>query len=123
MIRESPVWHVEAQRLAPLLESIGRRETERRCAAPSRPGPRKRWVSRDYALTSRWDDALELAERDPAAAVDRLHVREIGWQLYAMGDVGAMRDCLDLVEDATALSYVGAAWDGIGVPGGGTWWR
>lgn len=127
---QPPAWHVEAQRLAPVLESIGRREMKRRAereaAAPPRTGklfPPPFVLPDPATIPNRWESLLELAERDPAAAVDRLHARDIGWRLYAMGDVDAMRDCLDLIESGAALSYVDAAWDGIGAPGGGTWWR
>lgn len=119
----APAWRDEAKRLAAVLESIGRRETERR-QRQAAPDAGLRPLYRSAELTtfpSRWDTALEAARRDPAACIDRLHVREIGWFLYSMGDLEAMRDCAEAIERGSTRSYVDAAWDGIGVPGGGLW--
>ena len=119
-----PAWHAHAQHLADVLDSIGRREAERRRAAPCSTEPLRPFRSRHLTIVpNRWDTALEEAQRDPTAYVDRVRVREVGWQLHALGGLHAMAACADMLKSRTALSYVDAAWDGIGPPGGALWFR
>jgi len=86
----TPAWHAHAQHLAGVLEEIcvreAEREAERRRAAP-RPAEPPRLVRSSHltVVPSRWGTAREEAQRDPGAYVDRVRVREIGWQLYALG--------------------------------------
>jgi len=120
----TPAWHAHAQRLAGVLDAIGVREAERRRAAP-RPAEPPRLVRSSHltVVPSQWDTAREEVQRDPAACVDRVRVREIGWQLHALGGFHAMAACADMLKSGTALSYVDTAWNGIGPPGGALWFR
>jgi hypothetical protein len=124
----TPAWHAHAQHLAGVLEEIcvreAEREAERRRAAP-RPAEPPRLVRSSHltVVPSRWGTAREEAQRDPGAYVDRVRVREIGWQLYALGGLDATTACADMLKRGTTLSYVDAAWDGIGPPGGALWCR
>ncbi len=120
----TPAWHAHAQHLAGVLDAIGAREAERRKAAPLRTEPPRLVRSSHLTIVpSRWDTARVKAQRDPAAYVDQVQVREIGWQLHALGGLYAMAACADMLKSGTALSYVDAAWDGIGPPGGALWFR
>lgn len=120
----TPVWQAQARHLADVLDAIGRREAERRRAAPRSTEPPQPFRPHHLTLVpSRWDTALGEAQSDPVAYVDRVRVREIGWQLHALGGLHAMAVCADMLKSSTVLSYVDAVWDGIGPPGGALWFR
>lgn len=118
----TPAWYPQAHRLAAVLETIGARELERHRLAPASSRTIALFKPCDPdAIPGLWEVALEDVRSDPAAFVDRRRVREVGWQLYALGGLDAMRGCADMIESGATLSYVDAAWEGIGPPGGALW--
>lgn len=112
----TPTWTEEAQRLADVLEAITAHEIKRRLGRAVPWGPQRVF---SIAIPDHWDNAVADARFDPEAYVFRVRVREIGWQLYALGGLHAMRECCAAIQNDDALSHVDAAWTGIGVAANG----
>lgn len=112
-----PGWGNEVRRLAGVLAALGLQEIGRRRSRMRLSGPPPTvWSGDGITIPDRWESAVSDARYDPEGYVVRTRTREIGWQLYALGGLVAMRGCLSLIERSDVHSYVDAAWSGIGIP-------
>ncbi len=112
-----PVWANEVRRLAGVLADLGLQEIGRRRCRMRLSGPQPAvWAGDSITIPNHWKGAVSDARYDPEGYVVRARTREIGWQLYALGGLIAMRECLTLIERSDVHSYVDAAWSGVGVP-------
>lgn len=112
-----PVWGNEVRRLAGVLAALGLQEIGRRRCRMKLSGPQPAvWSGDGLTIPDHWESAVSDALYDPEGYVVRMRTREIGWQLYALGGLVAMRGCLTLIERSDVHSYVDAAWKGIGIP-------
>ena len=119
-----PAWDHEVRRLGGVLAAITLQEIERRRFRGTLPGSRPAFRSGDFVtIPSPWASALTDARHDPEGYVVRVRVREIGWRLCALGGLDAMRECLAAIENEDTVSYVDAAWAGIGVSASQMWFR
>ena len=111
-----PIWGNEVRRLAGVLAALGLQEIGRRRCRMRLSGPQPAvWSGDGITIPDHWEGAVSDARYDPEGYVIRMRTREIGWQLYALGGLVAMRGCLALIERSDVHAYVDAAWKGIGI--------
>lgn len=119
-----PAWDHAVRRLSDALAAIGLQEIERRRCRMTLLGPQPAFRSGDLVtIPSHWASAVAGARHDPEGYVVRVRVREIGWQLCALGGLDAMQACLAAIENDRTVAYVDAAWAGIGISANQLWCR